>query len=210
MPSRDEWLAERRKGIGGSDAAAALGLSPWKTNVQLWEEKTGRREDEDISDKECVRYGVDSEPLIRAQFAIDFPGLTVTHEEFEIVQHPEYPQLQASLDGRLVDSDGRRGILEIKTSTLNSALDRAKWDGQVPQIYFIQVLHYMLVTGADFAIVKARLRSMWGDELRITEKHFRFEREAHEEDISYLLERELAFWEHVKNDTRPDLVLPQI
>ena len=53
--SREEWLQERKKGIGGSDAAVVIGKSKWKNNVQLWEEKTGRIETPDISDKPYVQ-----------------------------------------------------------------------------------------------------------------------------------------------------------
>ncbi|WP_243546176.1 YqaJ viral recombinase family protein [Pseudodesulfovibrio tunisiensis] len=209
MPSRAEWLEARKKGIGGSDAASVLGLNPWKSNVALWEEKTGRAEAEDISDRECVRYGVACEPLMREMFKLDFPEFRVEHEENSIIQHPKYPQLQASLDGQLRDQTGRLGILEIKTTTLNSRADRQQWKNAVPQNYFIQLLHYMLVTGAEFAILKARLRSEWG-ELWITEKHYRFERADHEEDLAYLLEKELAFWRMVETDTRPNLILPEL
>lgn len=62
--NRKEWLKARQKGIGGSDAASILGISPWKTNVQLWEEKTGITEPEDISEKEVVRFGKESEAAI--------------------------------------------------------------------------------------------------------------------------------------------------
>ena len=51
-----EWLAFRKTGLGGSDAAAILGLSPFKTNVEVWEEKVGLREPEDISDKPEETY----------------------------------------------------------------------------------------------------------------------------------------------------------
>lgn len=209
-PSREEWLALRKCGLGGSDASVALGLSQWKTNVELWEEKTGRRDDEDISHKECVKYGVACEPLMREMFKLDYPEFRVKHEENVVLQHPEYPQLQASLDGMLWDQAGRLGILEIKTTTVQRGSDYDKWKDQVPQNYFIQLLHYMLVTGAQFAILKARLKNEWGDAINITEKHYRFERENHEDDIAYLLERELLFWKHVETDTRPDLILPEI
>ena len=53
---RAEWLEARKDGLGASDAAALLGLSPWKTNVQLWEEKCGLVIPEDIGDKPYVRY----------------------------------------------------------------------------------------------------------------------------------------------------------
>jgi putative phage-type endonuclease len=208
--TREEWLAERRNGLGGSDAAAALGLSPWKTNVWLWEEKTGRREEEDISDKDCVLYGIGCERHMRELFALDFPQYTVVpHEDYVSVRHPEYDFLRASLDGELIDENGRRGVLEIKTTNIQSQMMRAAWNGQVPQYYFIQLLHYMLVVNAQFGIIKARLRSDWNG-VWITEKHYTFERTDHENDIAYLLERELAFWKHVENDTRPDLILPAI
>ncbi|MBU1001630.1 MAG: YqaJ viral recombinase family protein [Proteobacteria bacterium] len=208
--TRDEWLAERRKGLGGSDASAALGLNPWKTNVQLWEEKTGRREEEDISDKECVLYGIGCERHMRELFALDFPQYTVVpHEEFVSIAHPEYDFLRASLDGELIDKNGRHGVLEIKTTNIQSQQMRQAWDGRVPQYYFVQVLHYMLVIGAQFGVLKARLRSDWNG-VWITEKHFHFERADHEEDIAYLLEAELKFWKYVETDTRPDLILPAI
>lgn len=53
---RAGWLEARKDGLGASDAAALLGLSPWKTNVQLWEEKCGLVIPEDIGDKPYVRY----------------------------------------------------------------------------------------------------------------------------------------------------------
>lgn len=52
-----EWLEFRKTGIGGSDAAAILGLSPFKTNVEVWEEKVGLRVSDDISDSPQVKYG---------------------------------------------------------------------------------------------------------------------------------------------------------
>ena len=60
--NREQWLKARQKGIGGSDAAAVLGLSPWKSNVRLWEEKTGLREPEDISDKGLFASGRSQRP----------------------------------------------------------------------------------------------------------------------------------------------------
>lgn len=207
--SREQWLAKRQKGLGGSDAAAALGLNPWKTNVELWEEKTGRRIPEDISGKECVKYGVDCEPLIREMFKLDFPNYRVSHEENTIIQHPKYLFLQASLDGVLIDPAGRKGVLEIKTTSINRRSDWDKWDNVVPQNYFIQLLHYILVTEAAFAILKARIKKDW-DGVQITERHYHFERENYKEDLEYLLKREIAFWKFVETDTKPALILPEI
>jgi len=58
--NKEEWLEERKNGIGGSDAATILGLNPYKTNIDLWEEKTGRKEAIDISDKPYVKYGTEA------------------------------------------------------------------------------------------------------------------------------------------------------
>ena len=56
--TREEWLEERKTGIGGSDASAIVGLNPYSDNIKLWEIKTKRAEQEDISDKPYVKYGV--------------------------------------------------------------------------------------------------------------------------------------------------------
>ena len=70
--SFDSWL-NARHGIGGSDASAVLGLNPYKTNTELYLEKTGQRTAPDISDKDYVKYGHDAEPLLRSLFALDHP-----------------------------------------------------------------------------------------------------------------------------------------
>lgn len=90
MPSREEWLEERKKGIGGSDAAVILGLNPYKNNIRLWEEKTGKVQAEDISDKPYVKYGTQAEDLLRELFKLDFPQYEVSHDENTIIKHHKY------------------------------------------------------------------------------------------------------------------------
>ena len=53
--SRDEWLSVRNKGVGGSDAAVAVGLSQYKSPLELWLEKTGRKPADDLSANDAVR-----------------------------------------------------------------------------------------------------------------------------------------------------------
>ena len=81
-----EWLKARSYGIGGSDAAAVIGKSPYKSNVELFDEKTGRKTAEDISDKPYVRYGNGAEPLIRKLFALDYPEYEVEYHENRILR----------------------------------------------------------------------------------------------------------------------------
>lgn len=66
LKDRDDWLRNRKR-IGGSDAAAVIGRNPYKTNIELWQEKTGRVEAEDISDRPYVVYGTEAEQYLSIQ-----------------------------------------------------------------------------------------------------------------------------------------------
>lgn len=205
-----EWKTGRMRGIGGSDAAAIVGMNPYKTNIELFEEKTGRRLQEDISDKPYVIYGHQAEPLIRGLFAIDYPEYQVEYHDWRILQSVQYPFLQASLDGELIDADRRRGILEIKTTNILQSMQREKWNERIPDNYYIQVLHYLLVTGYDFVVLRAHLISRWGMDVRTQAKHYFIERSEVQEDLDYLLAEEQKFWEYVEAGRRPPLILPEI
>ena len=133
------WLKARGYGIGGSDASAILGMNPYKSNIELFEEKTGRRLPEDISDRSYVKYGTQAEPLIRSLFTLDYPEYQVIYHENRILRNETFPFMQASLDGELIDSEGRKGILEIKTTNILQSMQREKWKDRIPD-YYIQVL----------------------------------------------------------------------
>lgn len=124
--SFDSWL-NARHGIGGSDASAVLGLSPYKTNVDLYLEKIGQRVPADISGEDYVRYGHDAEPLLRSLFALDHPEYKVEYFGDNMIRNEKYPWAHASLDGELTDQDGRKGILEIKTTNILQSMQREKW-----------------------------------------------------------------------------------
>ncbi len=210
--TRAEWLEERKKGIGGSDAATILGLNPYKTNMQLWEEKTGRRQAEDISEKEYVKYGTNAENLLRELFKLDYPKYEVKHDENTIIKHPKYPFLFASLDGTLIDKEtGEMGILEIKTTNILQSMQKEKWKEKIPDNYYCQVLHYLNVTGYSFVILKAQLKYEYDGEIKLDTRHYKILREEVIEDIKMLEEKEIEFWtKYVETDIRPPLTLPQI
>lgn len=210
LNSREEWLQARKNHIGGSDASACVGLNPYKTNTELWEEKSGLRQPEDISDKDFVIYGTRAEEYLRALFSLDFPQYQVLYDENNMFLNSSYPWMHASLDGELVDGGGRRGILEIKTTNILQSMQKEKWRDRIPDNYFCQVLHYLAVTGYEFAVLKAQLKSEWSGELRIATKHYFIERKDVEEDIKYLVEAEKRFWKCVESGRRPDLILPAI
>lgn len=209
LSSREEWL-EARKGIGGSDAASIVGMNPWRDNVELWEEKTGRRQQEDISDRPAVKYGTEAEEHLRELFRLDNPQYKVEYIENNMWKNKDMPWAHASLDGWLTDQDGRKGILEIKTTTIQRASQKEKWQDQIPQNYYIQILHYFLVTGFDFAILKAQLKFELNEGLYIQTKQYKIERAEVELDLDFLLESEKEFAELIKQDKKPALILPEI
>lgn len=208
--SRSQWLDARKNHIGGSDASACVGMNPYKDNVQLWEEKMGLVLPEDISDRDYVKYGTEAEMHLRALFSMDYPQYQVFFDENNMFLNSEYPWMHASLDGELIDEDGRHGVLEIKTTNILQSMQKEKWNQRIPDNYYIQILHYLAVTECDFAVLKAQLKSEWAGELRITTKHYFIERKEVEKDIEYLIWAEKRFWDCVVSGHRPDLILPAI
>ena len=208
--TRNEWLDARGYHIGGSDASACVGMNPYKDNVTLWEEKMGLVMPEDISDKDYVLYGTRAEEHLRSLFAMDFPEYQVSYDENNMFINDTYPWMHASLDGELVDKQGRHGILEIKTTNILQGMQRDKWMDKIPDNYYCQVLHYLAVTEYDFAVLKAQLKSEWAGELRIETRHYFIERKDVEGDIKYLVEAEKKFWDSVVSGQRPGLILPAI
>lgn len=208
LNSREEWL-HARKGIGGSDAACILGMNPYKTNVQLWREKKSWLEPEDISGKDYVQYGIAAEPLLRELFALDFPEYGVNYWENNLIKNKKIPWGHASLDGELTDKRGRKGILEIKTTEIFLASQWDKWSNRIPDNYYIQILHYLLITDFDFAVVKAQIKSK-KETVKLTTRHYHIERRDVLEDIEILREAEEKFWYSLQEEKEPNLILPEI
>lgn len=224
MTPRDKWLKARNGGIGASDAGCILGLNPWKTNVELWEEKTGRRQAPDIGDKPVVQYGKQSEALLRSLFELDFPQYRVTYDEFGMAAtRPKEPWLFATLDGELEQISGpivpgqQYGVLEIKTTEIMRPAQWAEWNGGLPPQYYCQILHQLLATQKGFAILKAQIKSRdfkssTPDALKITTRHYYLtvNDPGVRDDMLHLLKAEREFWDCVERDRRPALILPEI
>lgn len=218
IENESQWHEERRKGIGGSEAAAVIGLSPWCSNVELWRRKTGREQPPDISNNDAVKYGHDAEPLIRQLFALDYADkYTVEYGgAFDMVRHPEHPFIFATLDGRLTEiSTGRKGVLEIKTTNIVRSMQKEKWwkDGEpcIPDQYFCQVLWQMLASGFDFAVLHAQLKYEYGGDIRSARRTYIIERDECADDMDYLRKEAVKFWNiNVLGDVEPALILPAI
>lgn len=206
------WIRERKKGLGASDAGTIIGVNKWKSNVELWEEKVGLREAEDISEKPYVQLGHDEEPLIRELFALENPQYLVDYvSAFKMVFNDTHRFLFCTPDGELTEKKtGRKGILEIKTTEIRSSGQWKEWDSRIPQTYYAQCCHQLLATGWEFAVLKARIRYYKDGELRIAERQYTIERDEVLDDIEAIKQAEIEFWGNVQSKTRPALILPSI
>lgn len=210
--NNQEWHNNRSKGIGGSDAAALLGYSPYLNNIELWKDKALGIKKE-FKNTEVLERGHKIEPLLRETFKIDFPQYDVYFEDNDHFVNPKYDFIRGSVDGRLIEKEtGKKGGLEIKHVEIQNAMQREKWKNRsIPMNYFIQCLHYMLVTGWEFFMFKARLKSVFGDEVSIREVHYRINRADFIDDIEVIKNAEINFWiNYVLTKKQPPLVLPKI
>lgn len=188
--SREEWLRYRKRGIGGSDVAAILGISKWNSAISLWLDKTNQA-NEPVEENEAMQWGTIMEPIIRNHFA-EVTGKTVV-EVKAMLQHPEYPFMLADVDGLTTDDEGNPAILEIKTA---SEYKRSEWENDIPSYYQTQVQHYLCVTGVQKAYVAVLIG---GNSFKV------FEVDADKEIQSMLIAVEKDFWNKVQNMVRPEM-----
>ncbi|MDE6789402.1 MAG: YqaJ viral recombinase family protein [Ruminococcus sp.] len=209
--NREKWLEIRKSGIGGSDAGTAVGKNSYKSNVALWREKVGIDVPEDISDKPAVARGKQAEPCLRELFRLDFPEYHVEYHEFGMYFSDEFPYMFATLDGELTEiSTGRRGVLEIKTTTIRNSSQWDEWDNRIPDSYYIQVLHQLICTGFDFVVVMANIKYYNDDIPRVQIRYYFIERSEVQADIEWLKREEQKFWQSVQERKCPSLILPEI
>ncbi|MDR2981241.1 MAG: YqaJ viral recombinase family protein, partial [Puniceicoccales bacterium] len=121
-----------------------------------------------------------------------------------IIRNPDYPFVFATLDGWLEEKTGRHGVLEIKTTEIMRSGQWDKWsDGNLPDNYYIQLLHQLLATSYDFAVLNVQIKWYKNGDLNKTTRYYTLERSEHEDSIQELLKAEIDFWEHVQSDRRP-------
>jgi len=191
---REDWLAVRKRGIGSSDAAAAVGLNPYKSQLELWMEKTGRDTSLpklDPQDEESPAYwGNILEPIVATHY-IQRSGHRVRRIN-AVLQHPD-PVLSwmlANIDREVIGTDEVQ-IRECKTAGINGA---RLWKEGVPEYVQLQVLHQLAVTGKQAADVAVLLGAQHLEIHRI---------ERDESMIARLIDLERLFWDYVVSDTPP-------
>ena len=191
--SREEWLAVRKQGIGSSDAAAACGIHPYLSMLELWMIKTGRMEssiDESLEGYSPLYWGNTLEPMV-AKYYQEHTGNKVRRVN-AILQHPDPDKhfMLANLDYSVVGSD-KIQILECKTAGEHGA---KLWKHGVPLYVTCQVQHQLAVTGKTAAHICVLL---CGHEAKI----YKVERD--ERLIESIIEHERLFWQYVETDTPP-------
>jgi putative phage-type endonuclease len=177
MP-REQWLELRKKGIGGSDSAAIVGLDRYRSPFDVYADKLGLKPE--IPDNEAMRQGRDLEDYVAQRF-MEATGKKVRRRN-AMLQHPEYPFMIADIDRWVV---GENAGLECKTT---SVLNRCKFSqGEFPPNYYVQCMHYMAVTGAE----------RWYLAVLVLNNAFHvFTIERDENEIQALIETEKHFWQN--------------
>jgi putative phage-type endonuclease len=173
------WLEARRAGITGSDCLAVLGADPMKSRLAVYLDKA-----EGLSlveETEAMRFGRKLESVVAAEFA-ERTGLTVTDPRM-LYRSRAWPFMLATPDRFVTDHDGRVGVLELKTTSAWLAKD---WkDGDVPNRALAQTMHYLAVTGLDYAYLAALIGGN-------TFRHVYIERDA--DLIATIVDQEKRFW----------------
>lgn len=187
MP-REQWLRLRRRGIGGSDTGAIMGVNPYKSILEVWMDKTNQIAIEE-TETESAYWGKRLEPVVRDEFA-KRSGLAVQPVPF-LLQHEEHIFMLANLDGMVDDPVYGRCVFEAKTS---SAYKAEEWVNGIPDSYYAQLQHYLAITGWAGAYIAALIGG--------NDFIYRFipRDEAY---IEKLINRETSFWNYVKMRKMP-------
>lgn len=185
--SKEEWLALRKKfGVGGSDAGAVIGFNPYKSAYTLWAEKTGRIPE--FEGNLITEVGSYLEEFVAKLFERE-TGKKVRRKNKMLV-NTDYPWAFADVDRLVV---GEKALLEIKTTNSFPIMKQVR-NGEFPEQYYAQCVHYMAVSGLE----KAYLAVLIGcRDFKI------FELERDEGEISALMTAEADFWDKVQKDVPP-------
>jgi len=183
--SHEDWLKHRMESIGGSDAAGILGMNAYSSPYSVWADKTGRTAPKE--DNEAMRLGRDLEDYVAKRFT-EATGKKVRRENF-ILRNPDIPFAHANVDRLVIGEDAG---LECKTT---SVLNLKKFkNGEFPENYYVQCVHYLAVTGAKRWYLAV---------LVLGQGFYWFVIERDDAEIKALLQEEEAFWNLVTTDTPP-------
>ena len=188
--SYEQWLEMRKNSVGGSEVAAVVGLSRWKTPFEVWGEKTGLTKKQN-EQTEAMKWGTLLEPVIRKEFAVR-NALEVAEAKC-VFAHKDYAYMTANIDGYVKMADGSYAVLEIKTSNYFAAED---WQDGCPIEYYMQVQYYMGILGLNKAFIAVLIG---GSDYR------QLEVDRDEETIQYIFKKVADFWQMVEKRVPPEV-----
>jgi putative phage-type endonuclease len=193
-----EWLVERARGVGASEAGVILGLSDWSSPTMLWAQKTGKIPTEGI-DTDMAEWGHFMEPGAADRYAFRSGRKLVDIGKYTILRSKKWPWLQATLD-RVVPSmmtvtggHSEAGVVEVKNPTM---FGHHKWDDGPPLAYQCQLQTQLAVTGFSWGSFAA---SMPSGKLQIIDC------ERQPDFIALLVEKTKAFWDCVQSGRAPEV-----
>lgn len=198
LPDREAWLAARRSGIGSSDAPAILGLTKWRSSLQVYAEKAGLI-NPSVEETDAQRWGKLLEPVIAAEYERETKRTTYDPGPFTIQRCADAPFMLATLDRLVVgffDATTKPpveapGVLELKTA---SVFKREEWHDEPPLMYQVQLQHQLAVTGhlwGSLAVLIGGQSFYWADIKR------------NDAFIDKLMLREAEFWERIQQRRPP-------
>ena len=190
MTETEQWHKDRLNGIGGSEAAVVLGISPFKSRLELWYEKVNKIVPNDESLNLIFDIGHALEPIIANHWSKKTGRI---YEKRPILIHPEHSFMFANIDGKIIKSERPDpGILEIKTKGAF-----VNWhDEEIVPYYITQIQHYMAVYNynwGSFAVLDLGKR-----EITYTDV------ERDDNLINKIIEEEKKFWKLVQDKTPPE------
>ena len=203
-PDEDAWRQARQNSIGASDAAAVMGISPWKTEAQLWDEKANGKT-LDFRNSDTVR-GHRSESHILELYGIE-TGRKIFSGERIMLMSKRNEFMSCTLDGIDFTDENNPIVIEVKSVKFS----HGEWsDEKIPDYYFTQLLHQLAVTGWNEAILLVRFTRNEGWE-SASERMYHVKREDVQDQIDKLVRKESRFWnEYVVNKKRPPCRMPTL
>ncbi len=205
----EEWLKQRKTGIGGSEASIILNINTYKSPYQLFMEKKGNAV-EHITNDAIEKGNRLEQPLIDVFYALH-PEYTKIDTKHISLKSKKYAFMNANLDGAFLDENGNKAILEIKTTTIQNKkmLDEwGYWDNEqgiwverLPDPYFCQAVHYMATTGIKKVVVYALIDFSYKKGQETREITITWDEVF--DDMQYLIQEEHKFWVMLENNTPP-------
>lgn len=197
--SKEEWLLQRKNGIGASEIGAVLGFNKYRTPYQVWLDKTSRDIIEAI-ETPAMRRGTRMEEIVAEEYSL-YTGNKIRNDN-KIRIHPNLPFLFASLDRIIIDREDGKGVGVLECKTVSSQAKKS-WEEEIPLYYYAQIQQQLAVTGYS-----------WGEIALLVADTFELTVLPFQRDDSFIQQLEslaTIFWtENVQKKVSPPMELPDL